>query len=151
MGSQPVAMRIRIGKQPRLQHLVRREPDAGNRVGRAERRLFDFGEVIVRVAVQLHLANLNEEVFPVRPDLGQIERIVGRRLRIRFGHDLDTDRPFRKFTTRDPAEELLLIGFARLPDDLGGLGIGEMAVTLLGFEMELHRKTPYFCGKRLMT
>ena len=50
--AQPVALCVAVGEEPPLQHLVGREADAFDDVRRVERRLFDFGEEVVRVAVQ---------------------------------------------------------------------------------------------------
>ena len=60
--AQPVTMGIRIGQHAVLQHLVRAEADAGHDVGRLERRLLDLGEVVLRVAVQLQLADLDQRI-----------------------------------------------------------------------------------------
>ena len=50
--AEPVALRIAVGEEPPLQHLVGREADAGHDVGRVEGGLLDLGEVVLRVAVR---------------------------------------------------------------------------------------------------
>ena len=57
--SEPVALRIAIGKQSALQHLVGRRPNAGDEIARIERRLLDVGELILWVAIQHQPANFD--------------------------------------------------------------------------------------------
>ena len=57
-------MRVAVGEQAALQHLVGRRPDAGHEVARVERGLLDLGEVVVRVAVQHQPADLDQRVVP---------------------------------------------------------------------------------------
>lgn len=68
-------MCIGIGQQPCLQHLVRRGAEAGRQVAGFKRSLFDLGEIVLRVAVEFQLADLDERIVAVWPDLGQIERM----------------------------------------------------------------------------
>src|SRR4029077_3942421 len=84
--AEPVALRVAVGKEPRLQHLVRREADAGDDVGGREGRLLDFGKIVLRVAVELHHADLDQRILGLRPDFGKIERVVAVRLRLRPRH-----------------------------------------------------------------
>jgi hypothetical protein len=49
--AEPVALRVAVGEEPRLQHLVGREADTGHHVGRAECGLFHVAEVVFRVPV----------------------------------------------------------------------------------------------------
>jgi hypothetical protein len=46
--AEPVTVRIGVAEDPRLQHLVRREADARNDVGRRECRLLDLGSIRCR-------------------------------------------------------------------------------------------------------
>src|SRR5437660_3778465 len=50
--AEPVTMRIGIGEDSELQHLVGRMSDAGHNIGRAERRLLDFGVIVLRIAFE---------------------------------------------------------------------------------------------------
>ena len=99
--AEAVANRVIVRQQARLQHPVRREADAGDEVRWPERRLLDFGEIVVRPAVQLHHADLDQRVLGLRPDLGQVERVVPVGLRLRFRHHLDEQRPARKVAGLD--------------------------------------------------
>ena len=71
--AESIALRIAIRKQARLQHLVRREADAGHDGGRIEGGLFDFGKEIFRIAVEFKFADLDQrhgnasERHPDRP------------------------------------------------------------------------------------
>ena len=69
-------MRVGIGEDARLQHLVRRVADAGHDVGRRERRLLDLGEVVLGIAVEFHDTDVDQRIVGVRPDLGEVERVV---------------------------------------------------------------------------
>src|SRR3546814_2377568 len=72
--AEAVALGVAVGEQPALQHLVGREADAGDDVGRREGCLLDFGKIVVRVAVELHDADLDGGILALRPYLGQVER-----------------------------------------------------------------------------
>src|SRR6267154_2472795 len=91
-----VAVRVRIGEYPRLQHLVRRMADAGHNVCGRERGLFDFGEIILRIAVELEHADLDQRVILVRPYFRKVEGIVPVLVDIALRHDLDGEFPFRE-------------------------------------------------------
>ena len=134
--AEPVALRVAIGEQARLQHLVRREADAGDDVRRRERRLLDFGEIVVRLAVELHHADLDQRILGLRPDLGQVERVVPVRLRLRFGHHLDEQRPAREVAGFDRAEEVAAVALAVLGDESLGFRVGQVLNALLRAEVE---------------
>ena len=129
--AEAVALRVAVGEQAALQHLVRREADAGHDVGRVEGRLLDLGEVVLRVAVQLHDAHLDERVVLVEPDLGQVERVVGALGRVLLGHHLDEHLPAREVALLDALVEIALVALAVLADDRLGLGVGQVLDALL--------------------
>ena len=138
MRADAMAMGVGIGEDARLQHLVGREPDARHDVGRRIGGLFDFREIIVGIAVELENANVDQGIILVRPHFGEAERIVGRLLRVEFGHDLHAQIPFWKLAALDRAIEIFLRGFAGAADHFGALRIGPVLVALPGLEMELH-------------
>ena len=74
--TQTIALSVAVRKQPALKHLVRRKTDARNNAGRIKCRLFDFGKVVFRVAVEFQYANINKGIVLVRPYLGKVERII---------------------------------------------------------------------------
>ena len=136
--AQSIALRIAVGEQPRLQHLVGGEADAGHDVGGIECRLLYFGKVIVGIAVEFHDTDFDQGVVLVRPHLGQVEGMVGRFCCVLFGHDLDVERPFRIVAVLDARVEILLMAFAIFADDRFGLGIAQILDALLGPQMEFH-------------
>ncbi len=99
--------------------------------------VLDLGEVVLRVAVQLHHADVDRRVVAVRPDLGQVEGVVRRLLGVELGHDLDLHGPLREVALGDAVVELLLVALAGLADDLLGLAVGQVLVALAGLEVEL--------------
>lgn len=94
-----------IEQRPRLRvvvvPLVRRETDARHKVQRRERRLLDLGEVILRVPVQLHDAHVDQRLVAMRPDLGEVERVIRHFLRVHLGHDLHAELPLREIAPAD--------------------------------------------------
>ena len=75
--AESVALGIAVGKEPSLQHFVRRKTDAGHDVSRVEGRLLNLGKVVFRVAVQLVDAHLNQWIILVEPDLREVKGVVG--------------------------------------------------------------------------
>ena len=136
--AQAVAVGVGVREDPCLQHLVGAGANAGYQVAGRHGHLLDLGEVVLGVAVQLHHAHLDQRVVGVRPDLGQVEGVVGCLLGVSLGHDLDIQRPFRKFAALDGVEEILLVAFAGLADEGLGLFVGEGAMALLHLEVEFH-------------
>jgi tetratricopeptide (TPR) repeat protein len=134
--AKPVALRVAVGEQPRLQHLVGREADPRHDVGRREGRLLHFGKVVVRIAVQLHHADLDQRIVFLRPDLGKIEGVVPVRLRLRLRHHLDEERPAREIVAIDRGQQIAAIAFAVLGNDSCSLGVGQVLDPLLRAEME---------------
>ena len=60
IGADTVAMRVGVGEDTRLQHLVRAVADAGHDVARLERRELDLLEVVLGVPVELHDTDLDQ-------------------------------------------------------------------------------------------
>ncbi|OPZ22829.1 MAG: hypothetical protein BWZ10_00217 [candidate division BRC1 bacterium ADurb.BinA364] len=139
-----IALRVAVGEQPPLQHLVGREADAGHDVGGIERRLFDFGEVVFGILVQLQHADVDQRIILVRPDLGQVEGIEGELRRVFFRDDLDFHIPARKVAFFDALEEVALVALAAFADDRLGFGVGQALDALPGLEVELDPETLVF-------
>ena len=135
--TQTVALRIAVGEQPPLQHAVRREADTRYHVGRGEGGLLHILEVVVRVAVELHVAHFDQRIILLRPDLGQIERMeaVGRCIGLR--HDLHVQGPAGEVAVLDRVVQVALGALAITGDHRGGLLIGQVLDALLGLEVEL--------------
>ena len=62
-----VSLGIGIGEEASLEHLVGREANSGHDGGRIEGCLFNFREVVVRIAVQFHNADVDQGIISVRP------------------------------------------------------------------------------------
>jgi hypothetical protein len=85
-----VAVGVSVREQAPLEHLVGRRADTRHEVrGREDAQLdigadvlLDLGEDVLRVAVELQLADLHRRVVLVRPHLGEVEGVeaVVRRL-----------------------------------------------------------------------
>lgn len=69
VGAEPVAVRVRVGEEAALQHLVRTGLDAGHQVRRTKCDLLHLGEVVERVAVQHEPAYRNQRELALRPHL----------------------------------------------------------------------------------
>eukprot|EP00968_Pinguiococcus_pyrenoidosus_P000647 scaffold40_cov305-Pinguiococcus_pyrenoidosus.AAC.18 len=136
--AQAVAVRVRVGEEPALEHLIRRRLDAGDHVRRREGQLLHLGEVVLRVAVQHEAAHLDERVVLVRPDLGHVERVEGAALRLLVAHDLDVHRPAGRLSVRDGVVEVSdrVVRIGSL--DLRGLLRQEVADALVRLEVVLH-------------
>ncbi|KAG1395850.1 hypothetical protein G6F59_013919 [Rhizopus arrhizus] len=136
--AQAVTLRIGIGEQARLQHLVRRRADARHQVARCERRLLHVLVPVDRVAVQFELADLDQRVVALRPHLGQVERVHAVGFRIQFRHDRDEQLPLREVALVDGGEQVAAVAFAVMPDQDLRLCVGQRFDALLADEVELH-------------
>src|SRR6266576_898760 len=96
-----VSLGIAIRKQAALKHLVRREANSGNDIRRGEGGLLHLCEVVLRITIELHYANLDQWVVSLGPDFGQIKRIVLVCLGLFLCHDLDEEPPTWKISTFD--------------------------------------------------
>src|SRR5229473_3799770 len=133
-----VAVRIGVGEDARLQHLVRRMADTGHNVCGRERGLLDFGEIIHRIAVELEHADLDQRIVLVRPYFGKVERVVPVLADIAFRHDLHGEFPFREIALLDRFEQIALMGLAVVCDPLAGFGVGPVPDALHGLEVEFY-------------
>src|SRR5690554_3279877 len=140
--TEAVALCVPVGEQPALQHAVRREADAGDHVGRSEGGLLHVLEVVIRIAIEFEVADLDQRVVLLRPDLGQIEGVeaVGGRLCLR--HDLYVHGPAGEVLAFDGFVEVALGAFPVVGDDGGGLLVGEVPDALLGLEVEFDPVAP---------
>ncbi|MNN15184.1 hypothetical protein D3C81_1282840 [compost metagenome] len=86
---------IGVGKQSALQQRIIGKVDARNDMPGAEGDLFGFGEEIVRVTVEHHLAQWCHRHQLFRDDLGRVEQVEVKFMLILFGDDLHTELPLR--------------------------------------------------------
>ena len=134
-------MRVAVGEQPGLQHLVGTRPDARDHVAGIEGRLLHLGEVVVRRAVQLQAPHLDERVVAVRPHLGEVEGIDPVASGVHLGHQLHLERPGGEVATIDGLVQILLVVLRVLAGDPRRRGVLEAANPLIALEVELHPVT----------
>ena len=91
------------------------------------------------VAVQGQLADLDQRVVLVRPDLGQIKRVDAIGLGILVRHDLPLERPAGVVPVADVVEQIGAVVIAVGPRQLVGFILAKVgvAVALIGVEVEL--------------
>ena len=130
-------MRVAVGEQAALQHLVGRGPDAGHEVGRVEGRLLDVGEVVLGVAVEHQPADLVQRVVAVRPDLGHVEGVEVVALRLGGRHDLHLERPGGELAAVDRLVQVHLVRVGVLAGQRRGLLRGQALDALVGLEVVL--------------
>ncbi len=118
VNTHPVAGGVSVGEQPALQHLVGAERDSRDEVARSERGLFDVGEVVVRVAVELVFSDLDQRVVLLGPHLGQVEGVKPVGGGVCFGHQLDVHGPLRVVAALDGVEQVAAVGLAVAADQL---------------------------------
>ncbi len=138
---QPVALRIPVGEKTALQHTVWREADARNDIRRRECRLLDILEVVVGIAVELVIADLDQRVVGMRPDLGEVERMVRHLGGVGLRHYLHIHRPTWIFATLDGLEQIALRTLPVIGNDGCRLRVGEILDALLGPKVKLHPET----------
>ena len=99
-------------------------------MGRIECHLFGLGEVVVRVAVEHHLADRGDRHLLLGDELGRVENIEVELVLVLFLHDLNPELEFQKVAVLDivphvatievriPAPQLLRF----VPDQRTGAG-----------------------------
>ena len=133
----PVALGVRVGQGPALEHLVVREVDPVDEDARAEGRLLRLGEEVVRVAVEHHAADRQERELVLRPALGVVERVEVELRMVVVRHDLDAHLPLGEVAALDRVVEVL-----RGVADVAGLDLRRLVArqvlhALLRLEREL--------------
>ena len=88
-------------------------------MGRIEGRLFNFGEVILGIAIQYDSSDRHQWVVAMRPYLGHIKRIEAVLRRLGRRHDLHFERPRRIVALVDRTQQiaLMIIGTVILEQD----------------------------------
>ena len=134
---EPIAMRVAVAEEPGLQHAIGRGSDAGHEGARIEARVLGLGEVVVGRSVERQLADLDQRVVGVGPDLGQIEGVEAIGLGVRVRHDLDLQRPRGALAALDRLVHVDVVVARVLAAELGRLRVGQAADALIGLEVEL--------------
>ena len=105
---------------------------------RVEGRLFHFGKVVLGIAIQFQYAHFDERIFLVTPYLGNIEWVFLIESSLIFRHDLEIECPSREVTSGNGLEEVTLMAFPVVGDELGRFFVGKVLDTLLGAPMILY-------------
>ena len=114
-------LRIEIGEDAALQQRIVGEVDARHDVAHAEGNLLGFGEVVVRVAVERHLADRTNGDQLLRDDLGRVQDVEVEGELVVLVNDLDAHLPFQEVAALDRLEHVTAIE------------VGILAGNLLGF------------------
>ena len=94
--AQAAELGVQVGEVAALEQRVVAEVDAGDDVGGVERHLLGLGEVVVRVAVQGHLADLADGQQVLGPDLGGVEDVEVELHLVLLGQRLDAQFPLEE-------------------------------------------------------
>src|ERR1700736_6239306 len=87
--------------------------------------------------VELKIPDLDQRKVTLWPDLGQVERVEGERLRLGVRHHLDEERPAREIAGLDASEQIPLMALAALADEVLVFRVRQVLNALLGAEVEL--------------
>ena len=107
VSTETMTVGIRVGEETRLQDWVRGGFDARDHVGRRERGLLDFGEVVLGVFVEGEFAEATEGHFTLRPDFCEVEDVPAEFLGLFGAQGLDVAGPGRALASLDGAEQVL--------------------------------------------
>lgn len=132
------AFRGAATSRTRSHPLVRGCGSARNDVTGAERGLFDFREVIVRIAVQDQFSDLDGRDFRVGPNFGDVENIPAKIFGLLGGKDLHFQSPRRVVSPFNGIEEVAIGMIGILPAELPCLLSGQVLDALVGLEMVLY-------------
>ncbi len=136
VGTDAVALGVRVRQGAALQHLVVGKIDAVDQHASTEGRLLGFREDVVRVFIEHHAARRQQRELVFRPALGVVQRVEVELGMLAVGHDLDTEFPFRIVAAFDCLVEVArgVAGVVGL--DLGRLLRGEIAHALARLPVE---------------
>src|SRR5260370_42651149 len=113
--------------------------DARYDVRRRERGLLDLGEIILRIAVELKGADLDQRIVLVRPHFGQVEGVVPVLADVALRHDLHEELPFREIAFLDGLEQIALMSLADAANLLRRVGVTPVLDALLCLEVKFYQ------------
>jgi hypothetical protein len=134
VGADSVAHRVVVREEARLQHWIVAWLPSFDHVARREVRLLDLGEVVFGVLGEDHTADV--VVSDVEPVLGQVKDVVAVVCGFFLGHGGDGDCPCWEVAFLNGIEQVLGRPGVVLASLLLGFGIGEVADTLLGLQLD---------------
>ena len=135
--AQAVAVGVWVGEQAGLKDRVGGGLDPRDHVGGREGYLLDLGEVVLRVAVELELAEGAEWYFTLGPDFGQVEDVPAEFFSLLGAEDLDVAGPRGTVPFLNGFEEVLSVPVGVLRGHLAGLFVGEGLAALIRLAMDL--------------
>lgn len=138
VATQTVAVGVWVGEETGLENRVGGGLGAGDHVRGRESRLFDLGEIVLRVLVQGEAAEAAERHLGLRPHLCQVEDVPAELLRLLGAQNLHVAGPRGVLATLDGVEEVLCVPVGVLGGELPGLVVGEGLVALVGLAVDLH-------------
>ena len=109
----------------------------GHEVVGLKRRLLHLGVEVGQVAIERHLADLDQRIVAVGPHLGEVKRVEPVVLGVVERHDLHLQRPARMVAVTDRLEQVLAVIVGLLAGELVGLLLGEELDALVGLEVVL--------------
>ena len=136
--AQAVALRIAIGEQSPLQHLIGRKTNAIYNVHRVKCRLLGLSKEVLGVAVKLQDADIVQREITVIPHLRKVKGVDVILFRLLLAHQLHLHQPSRIFATLYGLEQISLVRLAVFGNHSLGLGVGHVFDALQGAQMELH-------------
>lgn len=140
--AQSISLRVVVAEQPRLEHRVCGRLDAGNEMRGGDGQLFDFGEVVLGIAVERYASDWSERHFAVRPDFGHVEDVPPELLCILRVKNLDLEVPTGIVATFDCVEEILGVPVGVHGGEVFGFFVGEGLVALvLRFVSQCHSQS----------
>src|SRR5271156_2517532 len=99
-------MRVWIGQNAGLQHLIWRVTHSRNDVRRCKSRLFHLREVVLRTSRKRQDPDFVQWKLPLRPNLGEVERVVAKRGRLALLHDLNANTPSWRLPALNGVEQI---------------------------------------------
>ena len=128
---------VEIGEVAPLQERVVGEVDTGHDVGGVEGDLLGFGEVVVRVTIEGHLADAAHGQDLFGPEFGGVEDIEVEFLFVCFGDGLDAELPFEIVALLDGLPHVASMEVGIFASDLLGFVPDERMDAEDGFPVEL--------------
>src|SRR5699024_3340341 len=136
--SQSIALRIAVGEQPSLQHLIGRKTYSWNHIGRIKGSLLHIGKIVVWISIELQYTHINQWIIAMWPNLRQIKGVKRAVFRLLLGHDLDFHIPTWEFSLLNGIIQISLVRLSIYTNGFDCLLVGEVFYSLLGFKVKLH-------------
>lgn len=140
VGSESMAMSIRVGEKSALKHLVIGGFNSWHHVGGSESALLNFSEIVVGDLVKDQLANWDERVVGLRNGLGHIIDVVLVALTLFLGNELNIPGPRWEISFGNVIIEILDSIILVCSRDLISLFGSEILDSLVSLEVIFHKE-----------